>query len=274
MVETLSVVLQLVRDRTGVDFSQYRRATVERRVHNHMVSIGTPAPADYLALLQSSEEATFALLERLTIKVSSFYRNPATFDEMRSRVIPELMAFRTAPLRVWSAGCSRGEEAYTIAMLMSEAGADGSIIATDIDEKALEVGEAGLYEANSIATLPSDLAERYLEPVSLHGRPVLRVVDSIRARVRFLRHDVTKDAAPAPGEFDLLSCRNVLIYLQRDLHHAVLRTLRDSIAAGGFLCLGEAEWPAPDIMASLSPFPRKTRLFRAIGSPYAARISP
>ena len=271
MVETLPVVLQLVRDRTGVDFSQYRLATMQRRVQNHMVSVGTAAPAEYLAFLQSSEDATQALLERLTIKVSSFYRNPVTFDEMRASVIPELAVFRKSQLRVWSAGCSRGEEPYTIAMLLDAAGLEGVVIATDIDAKALDVARTAIYEQQSVATLPADLAERYLEPAMTNGRPAFRVVDAVRARVHFHRHDLTKDPVPAPGEFDLIACRNVLIYLQRDLHHAVLHTLRASVTAGGFLCLGEAEWPTTDIMASLSPFARKTRLFRAIGTPFPVR---
>ena len=179
MVETLPVVLQLVRDRTGVDFSQYRLATMQRRVQNHMVSVGTAAPAEYLAFLQSSEDATQALLERLTIKVSSFYRNPATFDEIRASVIPELAVFRNAPLRVWSAGCSRGEEPYTIAMLLEAAGIEGVVMATDIDAKALDVARNAVYEQQSFGTLPADLAERYLEPSTVHGRPAFRVVDAM-----------------------------------------------------------------------------------------------
>lgn len=274
MIETLPVVLQLVRDRTGVDFSQYREATMQRRVQNHMVSLGATVPSEYLAILQGSDDATFALLERLTIKVSSFYRNPATFDEIRARVIPELVAFRNAPLTIWSAGCSRGEEPYTMAMLLEEAGVEGSVLATDIDAKALRVAEDAVYEASSIAALPEDLRARYLESVVVRGKPAYRVVDSVRARVRFQRHDLTKEPSPAPAQFDLLSCRNVLIYLQREMHHQVLRSLRSSLLPGGFLCLGEAEWPTTDIMASLSPFPRKTRLFRAIGSSQAVRVHP
>jgi chemotaxis methyl-accepting protein methylase len=274
MVETLPVVLQLVRDRTGVDFSQYREATMQRRVQNHMVSLGATVPSEYVAILQDSHDATFALLERLTIKVSAFYRNPVTFDEIRARVIPELAASRSGPLNVWSAGCSRGEEPYTIAMLLVDAGVDGTIVATDIDAKALSAGEEGVYEAHSVASLPEDLREKFLEPVQLRNRPAFRVTDAIRSRVQFRRHDLTRERPPSSVGFDLLTCRNVLIYLQRDMHHTVLRTLRTALAPGGFLCLGEAEWPTPDVIASLSPFPRKTRLFRAIDSAQAGGFNP
>lgn len=265
MVETLPAVLDLVRSRTGVDFTRYRVATMQRRVQNHMVSTGLSAPREYLALLQQSPEAADALLERLTIKVSAFYRNPVTFDAMRESVLPELAAARgDMPLRVWSAGCSRGEEAYTLAMLLDDAGINGHILATDIDATALRSAQQGMYDPVSLATLPADLAMRYFEPAVLNARPAMRVLDSIRARVEFIRHDVTSHAAPPPGQFDLLCCRNVLIYLQRDLHQMVLQKLRHAVVDGGYLCLGEAEWPSPDIMASLSPLPRKTRLFRAL----------
>ena len=273
MVDTIPIVLQLVRERTGFDFSQYRVATLQRRIQNHMVSTGTSVPAEYIALLQSSDEATHALLERLTIKVSSFYRNPVTFDELRRTALPDLIALRNGrPLRVWSAGCSRGEEAYTVAMLLEEAGVEGTVLATDIDQSALRDADSGIYDSRSIATLPSELAERYLEPALLTGRTGFAVRSNIRNRVLFQRHDLTQH--PAPGQFDLICCRNVLIYLQRDLHHAVLRKLRDAVTAGGLLCLGEAEWPTSDIMATLTPFPRKTRLFRAIGAASFDRSIP
>jgi chemotaxis methyl-accepting protein methylase len=264
IVETLPAVLDLVKERTGVDFTRYRQSTMQRRVQNHMVSTGVSVPADYLAFLHGSNDATDALLERLTIKVSSFYRNPLTFDELRSRVLPELAASRPgAPLNIWCAGCGRGEEAYTLAMLLDEAALDGTVIATDIDAGALRAAVAGVYEPHSIASLPSDLVERYLEPLEINGRTAWRAPQSLTSRIRFARHNVTVDPIPEPGLFDLLCCRNVLIYLQREPHQSALHRLRASVADGGYLCLGEAEWPSSDVMKTLVPLARKTRLFRA-----------
>lgn len=264
MQDTLSAVLDLVRQQTGVDFSRYRVATMQRRVRNHMLAIGVPETAEYVRRLQESRETALSLLGHLTIKVSAFYRNPVAFDALRLQVLPEL-ARQAAhrPLTIWSAGCGRGEEAYTLAMLCDAANIDCRIVATDIDEAALAAARDGLYDAMSLETMPTDLRERYTEPVSHRGRSMVRVHGRLRDAITFVRHDLTVAPVPAPGTFDLLCCRNVLIYLQRDLHETVMARLRQAVREGGFLCLGEAEWPTTEVMTSLCPLPRATRLFRA-----------
>ena len=264
LADTLPHVFGIVRERTGVDFSVYRVATMERRVLNHMVSTGIVRPEEYIAHLEQSHDAAWSLLEKLTIKVSSFYRNPETFDALRSHVLPQLGAARRgAPLRIWSAGCASGEEPYTLAMLLDEAGLDGDIIATDIDESALQFAEAGHYEGATASPLPRDLAERYLAGHSTASR-LVTVDPRLRERIVFKRHDITSSELPLDTHFDLLCCRNVLIYLQRDKQQSVMKTLRRAVAPQGYLCLGESEWPTPEIMMSLSPLSRKTRLFHGV----------
>ena len=269
----LGSVLGIVRERTGVDFACYRTAMLERRVANHVASSGATSNEDYLQQLQGSPAAAFRLLERITIKVSRFHRHSPTFEHLRDTLLPQLARERDGePLRIWCAGCGEGEEAYTFAMLLDQAGIDGYVEATDVDATALNQARAGVYPLAAAVELPAALAAEYLEPVIAKGQPGYRIQDNLRARVRFARHDITSDA-PAPGNerFDLVSCRNVLIYLQRAAQARTTRRLLNVLRENGVLCLGEAEWPLPEIAAELAPLPHKTRMFRLRSvQPYAA----
>jgi chemotaxis methyl-accepting protein methylase len=261
--EVTEAILAVVRSITGVDFSAYRPSTVERRILNRMITVGFASPHDYLSLLRSSADEAMHLLERITIKVSRFYRNARTFDMLRHTVLPELAGRRAgAPLRIWSAGCGYGEESYTLAMLLDERGWDGSVEATDIDGTALEQARSGIYSSEVIGELPADLRAAYLEPVQAGRKGGYRVREALRARVRFSRHDVTAQSPPGPHPFDLVFCRNVLIYLRRDMHDRTLDALCRSMAGDGVLCLGEAEWPGI-LTGSLEALAHKTCLFRA-----------
>jgi chemotaxis methyl-accepting protein methylase len=266
-------VLDILRSHTGVDFAPYRAAMLQRRIANHLASTGAASVAEYLDLLRTTPAEPFRLLERITIKVSRFYRHAPAFDHLRDVVLPALAQARSGePLRIWCAGCGAGEEPYTLAMLMEKAGIDGSIEATDIDASALNEGRAGLYPLAATAELPAALATEFLEPIVAGGQPVYGVHENLRARVRFTHHDVTSDeAAPGKGPFDLVSCRNVLIYLQRPAQLRATQRLIDVIREGGVLSLGEAEWPPPELMDRIEPLPHRTRLFRLRGvSPFIA----
>ena len=258
-------ILGIVRDRTGTDFTLYRPPTTRRRIGNRMISVGIARVADYLAYLEENEDEVRALVGRLTIKVSRFYRNAATFDHLRTCVIPEL-ARGGAPLQLWSAGCGRGEEAYTLAMLLADAGVEGTVHATDIDPEALEQAAAATYGADALDDLPCELAARYLEPVRHAADPRYRVSEAVRRRVSFSRRDITNDGPPTAGATcDLVAFRNVAIYLRREAHESVFARLLAALRPGGYLCLGEAEWPPAAVEARLQCAARKLRLFRAHG---------
>lgn len=255
-------ILEVLHARTGTDFSRYRLSTVARRVANRMISVRAETFEHYLTLLRANDGEAFQLLERVTIKVSRFYRNRATFDALRANVLPTLRQLRhPESLRIWSAGGGCGEEAYTLAMLLDEAGIPGSIEATDIDARALSTARTAHYPAAAIAELPADLRDRYLETSGDH----YVVSCAARSRVRFSHHDLTLsgDVPGGSAPFDLVCCRNVLIYFDRETQERALRRLRAAVRDGGFLCLGEAEWPPVSIAASLIAFPHTTRLFRA-----------
>jgi chemotaxis methyl-accepting protein methylase len=265
-------ILRTLHEHTGTDFSCYRPSTIMRRVWNRMISVGTNSFCDYLELLRGSDIEAMRLLERVTIKVSRFYRNREVFDVLRKLVIPELRAQDGhGPLRIWSAGCGFGEEPYTLAMLLEEAGVDGDIVATDIDESALHAARAGRYRDAAVDELPADLLERFLERIDGgYG-----VTAAIRARVRFERGDLTRHLACTQTQFDLVCCRNVLIYLAHDVQRRVVQSLIDSLRPGGYLCLGEAEWPGSALNSRLEPLGHKTRLrlFRVSGAVRAEPLS-
>jgi chemotaxis methyl-accepting protein methylase len=265
----IGAILRAVHRRTGVDFSVCRPSFVERRILNRMAVIGVPTLQEYLLLVEGSETESHALVSRLTIKVSRFYRNARTFDVLRRQVLPALARVaRTEPLRVWCAGCGCGEEAYTLAILLEELGASASVVATDVDSTALETARAGRYGLDALSELPDDLRARYTVPLP-DGRS-FTVHGCVQRRVRFVAHDLT-GAAPIPGAaFHLVSCRNVLIYLRREFQERVFGLLLSTMALGGYLCLGEAEWPPSSRQSALDPVERNSRVFRvpaAIGAP-------
>jgi chemotaxis protein methyltransferase CheR len=255
-------ILTLVRVRCGIDFSAYREATVDRRIRNRMISVGAETLEEYRRVLEGSEAEAQQLIERITIKVSRFYRNPAAFDVLRRVVLPEL-GRRERRLRIWSAGCARGEEAYTLAMLLEEAGQDGIVCASDIDAQALESAAEGVYPAEALLDLPLPWRERFLEPAGCGGRARFRVQKGVRDRVRFSRHDLTRGQQPGQAPFDLICCRNLLIYWEQTMQKAILLSLVQALHEKGFLFLGEAEWPHGPGALHLREVPGAQRLFRA-----------
>jgi chemotaxis protein methyltransferase CheR len=256
-------IVAIVRARTGVDFLSYREPTLERRILNRMTSLGTATLEGYLRRLEDSEAEANLLLERITIKVSRFYRHRPTFDLLRAQVLPQLASLGR-PVRAWSAGCGRGEEPYTLAMLLDEAGIAGSVEATDIDALALEHARIGVYVEDAAAELPAALRDRYLERCEARRTPRWRVRAALKSRVRFSRRDVTQsDAVPRAAPFDLVCCRNVLIYWSPQAQARLLANLRAALAPEGYICLGEAEWPLGPPGAHLEPLAANGRVFRA-----------
>jgi chemotaxis methyl-accepting protein methylase len=167
-------------------------------------------------------------------------------------------------LAVWSAGCGRGEEPYTLAMLLAALGQPAgapAVLATDIDAAALEAGRRARYATDAVADVPAALRERWLAPAGVGGA-ALEVRPELRGRVAFERHDLARHVAPRRGGFDLVSCRNTLIYFDGPLQRRALGVLCDAIAPGGLLWLGEAEWPAGDAAARLTLVNRQARIFR------------
>jgi two-component system CheB/CheR fusion protein len=244
----LRAFLDQLRERSGIDFGSYKRATILRRLQRRMVATGAPKLRDYIHHVQSNPEEYTRLTASFLIKVTEFFRDGDLFDELRDTVIPKLIADareRDRELRVWSAGCATGEEAYSLAMLIADALGDEldsfnvRIFATDVDGDAITFARRGVYAESTLRDLPADLVERHFTKVP-DGYEVRK---RIRAITVFGQHDLGQ-RAPFP-RVDLALCRNVLIYFTTDLQKRALQLFAFSLRDGGFLVLGKAESTTP-----------------------------
>ena len=238
----LPEIFATLRNRTGHDFSLYKESTVQRRLDRRLRFHGVTTLEQYLPLLQGSAAECQALLRDLLISVSSFFRDPEAFAGLAA-LIPTLFDGKgpADAVRVWVVGCATGEEAYSIAMILSEhafAMRDPpriQIFATDIDEKGYERGRAGLYPASAVAAMSQDRLRRFFTK-EVGG---YRIAKSLREMVLFASHNVLHD--PPFSRIDLISCRNLFIYLQPEAQERVLETFHFATNPGGLLFLGASE---------------------------------
>jgi two-component system CheB/CheR fusion protein len=244
-VETyLCEICEILQRAVHHDFTQYKRATLLRRIGRRMLLLQIDTLEDYAALLAEDAEEQRRLFKDLLITITSFFRDPETFVELAGilrRIIEQ--PHRTERLRLWVPGCATGEEAYSLAMLareqMARAGRalDVQIFATDVDDRSLEIARAGRYPA-SIAEHVS--AERLARFFGRSGEgDGFQVSKELRSACIFSAHDLIAD--PPFSGMDLVSCRNLLIYLERELQDRILPLFHYALRPGGYLCLGPAE---------------------------------
>ena len=235
-------VLAFVHTRTGRDFSCYKRATIVRRIARRMQVNGLVDLPGYLVYLRTHAGEARALLQDLLISVTNFFREPASFAALE-RTIPELFKGKEASdtVRVWVAGCATGEEAYSIAMLLSEhAGTlvgppQIQVFATDLDEEVIREAREGLYPE----TIAADVSEERLRHFFIHEEGGFRVRRAVRELVLFAPHDLLKDSPFS--RLDLVSCRNLLIYLNREAQSRAFDIFHFALRPGGRLFLGTSE---------------------------------
>lgn len=216
--EAFEALLRYMRDSRGFDFTGYKRTSLMRRVRRRMDQAGYISFEEYLDFLQASSDEFTALFNTILINVTSFFRDAEAWDYVGAEVIPRLLAERGPddPIRVWSAGCASGQEAYTLAMMLAEAlGAEEfrqrvKIYATDVDEDALGEERGASYDAKAVESVPPEMLGRYFEQVN--GRYVFR--KDLRRAVIFGRNDLVTDAPIS--RVDLLVCRNALMYLNAE----------------------------------------------------------
>ncbi|MEO7331508.1 MAG: protein-glutamate O-methyltransferase CheR [Minicystis sp.] len=245
-------LLELLREATGVDFTAYRSPTIVRRIEHRMRISGAPTLAAYLSLVGRDALELARLIDALLIKTTAMFRDDAVFTALRERLLPALISRRTtegaALLSTWVVGCSTGQEAFSLGMCLSEAiervasPMEFVIFASDIDPGALETAARGLLSVEQAATIPQALARRFL----VRHDQGFRIVDKLLETILFVRHNILDPFRPSPqrsifASFDLISCRNLLIYLKSPAQREALRRLAGACEPGGLLMLGGSE---------------------------------
>lgn len=263
-------LLEQLRERSGIDFSTYKPATIVRRLRGRMSAAGDTSISAYAKRLEGDAEEYAKLTSSLLIKVTEFFRDPKVFDHLRDHTLPTLIDEARAhgrPLRLWSAGCATGEEAYSLAITVAEAVGDAApaldvrIFATDIDTAAISFARRGLYPAAALQNVPDSIRERYFTK-SDGG---FEVAKALRSLMVFGEHDLGA-RSPFP-RIDLILCRNVLIYFNPAMQRVALETFGLSLRASGRLVLGPSETVATMPALYLEDNARLRIYRRATGSP-------
>jgi two-component system CheB/CheR fusion protein len=239
----LEQLLTFIRDSRGFDFTGYKRSSLARRVRKRMGDVGTADFLDYRDLLETSADEFEFLFNTILINVTSFFRDAESWTYLQREIIPELLsnAGSDEEIRVWSAGCSSGEEAYSLAIMFAQAlGIDEcarrvKIYGTDVDEEALREARTGTYSEKALEALPDDLRNVYFE----QSGPRLVFRPDLRRRVIFGRHDITRDAPIS--RLHLLVCRNTLMYFNVEAQSQIIDRFHFALRPEGYLFLGKAE---------------------------------
>jgi len=261
-------IIDLLRAKTAHDFTLYKPGTLQRRVERlaAMAGIETDDMDRYVEILRSDARELDLLAKDLLINVTSFFRDPAVFELLAKKVVPDLVRSQAPdhPLRIWIAGCSTGEETYSLAMLFREQIAAAKrdvklqVFASDVDPDAVASAREGFYPATIEADVSPERLARFFAKED-HG---YRVVPELRAAVVFTVQDVLAD--PPFSRLDLLSCRNLLIYLLPDAQAKVISLFHFALREGGILLLGSSE-TAGDIDGRFEVISKAERLYRHIG---------
>lgn len=280
--QALREIFTHLRVRTGHDFSSYKRATILRRIERRISVRNLPDLQSYAAYLKETPEEPQALLKDLLISVTNFFRDEKAWQYLESSLFPRLLQERRpdAPIRIWVAACATGEEAYSIAMIAAEQavglpeGPAVQIFATDIDEQAIAIAREGIYTLNDAADVSAERLRRFFQ----REGDSYRIRRELREMILFANHNLTKD--PPFSHLDLVTCRNLLIYLNQPAQERVLETAHFALRPGGYLFIGTSESVdgAGDLFAPVSkenhvyqsrpvatrtlPIPESTPVFR------------
>lgn len=253
-------IASLVQARVGIQLPPAKRTMVEGRLRKRVRALGLDTLDAYGRHL--ADDANLAtefshLVDCITTNKTDFFREPAHFDFLRDRAVPELLQTRgREPLKIWSAACSIGAEAYTIAMVLAEMQRaatrfEFALLGTDISSEVLQTASTAIYPAAMVEPVPPAMRERYVMVARDRACPDIRIVPELRRRTQFHRLNLMDDTYRFDRDVDVIFCRNVLIYFDKDTQKAVLRRLAAHLRPGGFLILGHSESMAGGTEAGL-----------------------
>ncbi len=273
MSDFFDAVIREVRRRRKIDLSLYRQDMLERRIQNRMNRIQTPDPETYLRLLKGSSAECNALINNIGVNVSSFFRDPIVFEIVENSILPAVIARKrltgSKEIRIWSVGCSSGEEPYSIAVLVHRALLkeinewQTYIFGTDMDSEAVEQAESAIYPRDRFQTTKLGVLDKYFVPQGNMFQPVAE----IREMVHFSIEDCATIDRIAPadsiyGNFDMVFCRNVMIYFLKELQLSLLNKFSRAIIAGGYLILGTSEALCVEVESDFRTIDAENRIFQ------------
>ena len=241
--ESLSRIYSILKQQNGIDFTYYKRSTILRRIERRIMVTHSSSLAEYAQKLDGNAEEVGTLTKEILIGVTSFFRDAPFFETLKSKVITALVrnASENEPIRVWSAGCSTGEEAYSVAILFKEVMAelnvkrDVKIFATDIDVRAIEKAGKGIFPESISEDVSTERLARYF----IKRDDTYHISKDVRQMVIFAPHNMLSD--PPFGKLDLICCRNVMIYFQPVLQRSLFAIFHSALKNGGYLFLGKSE---------------------------------
>jgi two-component system CheB/CheR fusion protein len=271
--EQIDQVIALVREILGVDFAHYKRSTIKRRIQRRMALRGLDSVEEYMAFLRGDQTEVRSLYLDFLIRVTQFFRDSEAFDTLKEKVFPQLLSSRQpgTPIRIWVTGCSTGEEVYSLAICLWEhLGTHAEaypvkILATDLNEGALEKARSGVYLDNIEVDVSPERLRRFFVRVDGH----YQITKAIREHVVFSRHNLAHD--PPFSHLDLVSCRNVLIYMDAPLQRRVLPILHYALNPGGTLFLGASENVGP-FNDLFTPLDARHRIFTRNPAPTPSAV--
>lgn len=260
--DDIDLILQKVKKTTGADFSEYKLTTINRRIGRRMALYKVDSLADYIRYLEQSPEEIERLFKDILISVTEFFRDTEAFNAIK-KIIPQMVESKKkgSNIRVWVPGCATGEEAYTIAILLSEVlGSDINnyyvqIFGTDLDHDAIKIARKGSYPGITTKAMDKDLVDKYFR----HAGNTVQVVQSIREMIVFAKQDLTKN--PPFSHLNLISCRNLLIYFNSDLQKKILPMFHYVLNPGGVLMLGQSE-SIGQFADLFTPMVKKWKIFK------------
>lgn len=236
MIDDYSKFVIQFKQRSGLDLSLYKEGQMKRRLSSLHEKKGYKNFAEFGQAMKRDEQLYLEVLDRVTINVSEFFRNAKRWKIIEQKILPNLLK-NSSQLKIWSAACSTGEEPYTIAMILSHyfPTVKFSILATDIDEKAIARAKRGIYPERSLVEVPSDIKSKYFRPKSNQ----FEVAEQIKSTVNFKKHNMLAEVFDK--NFDLIICRNVLIYFTDEAKEVLYVKFSESLKEEGILFVGSTE---------------------------------
>lgn len=272
MGEYTEQILEHLTSETGFKYYAYRLEMLDKQIKNRLSKLNLKNTKEYYSYIQCNNSETYILLDSCLINVSSFFRDSLSFEvlhnQVTSQIVKNKLTQKDNSIRIWSAGCANGEEAYSIAMLFDDyikkekLNLTISVFATDIAPEALERAEIGQFKKDSLLNTKLHFIDSYFT----FNEDIYQVNDTIKGMVHFSNYDLLSDNHYAPsesifGDFDLVLCRNVLIYFKPEFQKIVFKKLHKSLTKHAILILGNTEEPSLDLKQSFNQIFPQTKIY-------------